>query len=44
MVFGNKVIDYEYITGSNGSSEPFELIFMYEVKGDKIVKKTAISK
>ena len=39
MVLGNKVIDYEYFTGSNGSSEPFELIFMYKVKGDKIVKK-----
>lgn len=44
MVFGKKVIDYEYITGSNSSSEPFELIFMYKVKGDKIVKTTAIRK
>lgn len=44
MVFGNKVIDYEYITGSNGSNEPFELIFIYEVMGDLIVKTTAIRK
>ncbi|MEQ8625543.1 MAG: nuclear transport factor 2 family protein [Vicingaceae bacterium] len=44
MVFGNKVIDYEYITGSNGTNEPFELIFMYEVEDQKIVKTTAIRK
>jgi hypothetical protein len=44
MVFGNKVIDYEYITGARGSSEPFELIFMYEVEGDKIVRTTAVRK
>ena len=42
MVFGNKVIDYENITGARGSSEPFELIFMYEIKGEKIIKTTAI--
>ena len=44
MVFDNKVIDYEYITGARGSSEPFELIFMYEVEGDKIIRTTAIRK
>lgn len=44
MVFGNKVIDYEYITGARGSDEPFELIFMYEVEGGEIVKTTAIRK
>ena len=44
MVFENKVIDYEYITGSNGNSKPFELIFMYEVEGEKIVRTTAIRK
>lgn len=44
MVFGNKVIDYEYITGSNGTNEPFELIVMYEVEDQKIVKTTAIRK
>lgn len=42
MVFGNQVIDYEYITGSNGSNEPFELIFMYEVVEGKIKKTTSI--
>jgi hypothetical protein len=44
IVFDNKVIDHEYITGSNGSSEPFEMIFMYEVKDGLIVKTTAIRK
>ena len=44
MVFGNKVIDYEYITGARGSKEPYELIFMYEVEDDKIVRTTAIRK
>ncbi len=42
MVFGDTVIDYEYITGARGSDEPFELIFMYHIEGDKIVKTTAI--
>lgn len=44
MVFDNKVIDYEYITGARGSDKPFELIFMYEIEGDKIVRTTAIRK
>ncbi len=44
MVFGNKVIDYEYITGARGSKEPYELIFMYEVENGKIVRTTAIRK
>lgn len=44
MVFGNTVIDYEYITGARGSDEPFELVFMYHIEGDKIVKTTAIRK
>lgn len=44
MVFGNTVIDYEYITGAKGSDEPFELIFMYHIEGDKIVRTTAIRK
>ena len=44
IVFDNKVIDYEYITGANGSSKPFELIFMYEVLEGKIIKTTAIRK
>ncbi|MFK7783474.1 MAG: nuclear transport factor 2 family protein [Crocinitomicaceae bacterium] len=44
MVFDNKVMDYEYVTGARGSSEPFEIIFMYEIEGDKIVRTTAIRK
>jgi hypothetical protein len=44
IIFDNKVMDHEYITGSNGSSEPFELIFIYEVKDGLIVKTTAIRK
>ncbi|MDB3907076.1 nuclear transport factor 2 family protein [Crocinitomicaceae bacterium] len=44
MVFGNKVVDYEHITGARGDDAPFELIFMYEVAGDKIIRTTAIRK
>ena len=44
IVFDNKVIDHEYITGANGSSDPFELVFMYEVENDLIVRTTAIRK
>lgn len=42
IVFDAKVIDHEYITGARGSSEPFEIVMIYEVKGDKITKMTAI--
>lgn len=42
IVFDNKVIDHEYITGARGNSEPFELVMIYEVENDKIVKMTAI--
>ena len=44
IVFDNKVIDHEYITGSNDSSDPFELIFIYEVEDGLIVKTTVIRK
>ena len=44
MVFDNKVIDYEHITGARGSSDPFELVFMYEIENDKIARTTAIRK
>lgn len=44
MVFGNTVIDYEYITGARGSDKPYELIFMYEVEEGKIIRTTAIRK
>ena len=44
IIFDNKVIDHELITGANGNKEPFELIFMYEVRDGLIVKTTAIRK
>lgn len=37
-ILGNKVIDHEYITGRNGSEEPIEIVFIYEIENDKIVK------
>ena len=43
-VIGNKVLDYEYITGRNGNSEPFFLIMIYEIKDNKIYKATSIRK
>lgn len=42
VAFDNKVIDHEYITGANGSSEAFELVFMYEVENGLIIRTTAI--
>ncbi|MAY84030.1 MAG: hypothetical protein CMP59_07850 [Flavobacteriales bacterium] len=44
IVYGNKVIDHEYITGANGSEEAFELILIYEVIDGLIVKMTSIRK
>lgn len=44
IVFDNKVIDHEYITGRRGSDTPVELVLIYEVKEEKIVKMTAIRK
>lgn len=44
IVFDNKVIDHEYITGGNGRKEPFELVFIYEIENGKIVRTTAIRK
>ena len=41
-VMGNKVIDHESITGRKGSDIPIELILIYEVSGDKIVRMTVI--
>jgi len=43
-VFDNKVIDHEYITGAWGNKPPFELVLIYEVAHDKIIKMTAIRK
>jgi hypothetical protein len=44
IVFGNKVIDYENITGRKGSSEAIELIMIYIVEGDFIKEAYSIRK
>lgn len=44
IVFDNKVIDYEFITGAYGKAEPFELVFIYEIRDGKIFRTTAIRK
>ncbi len=41
-VFDNKVIDHESITGARGNKEAFEIVLIYEVENDLIVKMTAI--
>lgn len=43
-VFGNKVIDHESIVGRNGSDEIMELVLIYEIKDEKIVKITVLRK
>ncbi len=43
-VFGNKIIDHEYIVGRNGSKEAIELVLIYEVEHEKITKVTVIRK
>jgi len=43
-VFGNKIIDHEYITGRNGSDQAIELLLIYEVENEKIVKITVLRK
>lgn len=42
IVLGNTVIDHEFITGRNGSNKPLELVLIYEVENEKIVRTTAI--
>jgi hypothetical protein len=44
IVFGNRVIDHESIVGRNGSKDILELVLIYEVDGDKIVKITVLRK
>jgi hypothetical protein len=44
IVFGNKVIDYENITGRKGSSEAIELIMIYSVEGNFIKEAYSIRK
>lgn len=41
-IIGNKVIDHESIVGRKGSEVPIELVMIYEVSGDKIVRMTVI--
>lgn len=43
-VFGDKIIDHEYITGRNGSDQAIELVLIYEVANEKIVKITVLRK
>lgn len=43
-VFGNTIIDHEYITGRNGSIEAIELVLIYEVENEKIIKITVLRK
>lgn len=42
IVIGNKVIDHESIIGRRGSSEPVELVMIYEIRDEKIFKMTVI--
>jgi hypothetical protein len=42
IVFDNKVIDHESIIGRRGSTETLEMVLIYEVKDQKIVKTTAM--
>ncbi len=42
IVFENKVIDHESITGRLGDKNPIEMVLIYEVKDEKIIKITAI--
>lgn len=44
MVFDNKVIDHEYITGARGNTAAFEVIVIYEIIDGKIDSMTAIRK
>lgn len=42
-VIGNKVIDYERITGRNGQPDPFYLVMVYEVREGLIYRAFSIS-
>jgi hypothetical protein len=42
IVLGEKVIDYEHITGRNGSEEILELVMVYVVREGKIVEAYSI--
>ena len=36
IVFDNKVIDHEHITGRRGNDTLFEIVLVYEVENDKV--------
>jgi hypothetical protein len=44
IVFDNKVIDYEDITGRLGQKDTVEMVLIYEVEEEKIIRITAIKK
>jgi hypothetical protein len=44
IVFDNKVIDHESITGRLGAEKAVELVLIYEVRDDKIFRVTVIRK
>ncbi len=44
IVFENKIIDHESITGRLGNENPIEMVLIYEVEEEKIIKITAIKK
>jgi hypothetical protein len=41
-IIGNKIIDHESIVGRKGSNVPIELVMVYEVSDDKIVRMTVV--
>jgi len=44
IVFENKIIDHESITGRLGNENPIEMVLIYEVEEEKIIRITAIKK
>jgi len=44
IIIGNKVIDHEIITGRMGDPKPVELILIFEVSEDKIIRCEVINK
>ncbi len=44
IIFGNKIIDYERISGRNGNKDIMELMLIYEVNKEKIIKVTVLRK
>jgi hypothetical protein len=44
IVFGNKIIDHERISGRLDAKEPVEIVVIYEVRDEKIFRLTAVRK